>query len=708
MRPRDEPSLSSLSSNARYLVPLDGAKAPPVTLSTPLNTLESGVAAAFAVDGPLSGARPDMRERPGQRDMALAVARAIETGESLAVEAGTGVGKTFAYLVPLLLSGQRALLSTATQALQDQLFARDIPAVVAALGVPVRVALLKGRASYACLHRLEQALHGPAAKGHLRDPAVTANLTRLLQWAQRSRRGDLAELDGLDERSPLRPLITSTRENCLGSTCPRRADCHVHRARDEAMQADWVVINHHLFFADQLLRETGVPALLPASGVVVFDEAHQLNDTGIGFLGRSIGSGSLRELANDLAHQGPQWARGQRPWAHLALGLEQAGKAFLSMPRTASARARWPDAAPQGVEPARWAEAVAGLDRALAAAAQALHATAQASAELERLFQRTQVLRQLWHELATGQGEVQGVRWVEWGDGRTWRVVRSPTDSSALFRTLLGPRDRSWIFSSATLGSEATLQWFTRGVGLDGQPGLRTLQVPSAFDHAVQASLYVPEDLPDPGDEAHTPALAEAVARWASRLGGRTLVLTTTLRAADRLAAHLTERMAQGGCAPLQVLAQGRGSRRALLERFRAASEASVLVASASFWEGVDLPGDALQLLVIDKLPFPPPDDPLMQARARQLEARGLNAFTDGLLPEAALALKQGAGRLIRSESDRGVLVIGDRRLIGRSYGHRLLEALPAMRRLESEAEMAEALDALALTRSSTRARPPI
>ncbi len=709
MGPVDGPSSSSLSSNTRYLAPLNGAKAPLVTLSTTLNPLESGVAAAFAADGPLSRARPGMRERPGQRDMALAVARAIEAGESLAVEAGTGVGKTFAYLVPLLLSGQRALLSTATQALQDQLFARDIPAVLAALGVPVRVALLKGRASYVCLHRLEQALHGPASRG-LRDPAVSASLTRLLHWAQRSRRGDLAELDGLDERSPLRPLITSTRENCLGSTCPRHADCHVVRAREDALQADWVVINHHLFFADQLLRETGVAALLPASGVVVFDEAHQLNDTGIGFLGRSIGFGSLRELATELAQQGPQWARGQQPWAHLALGLEQAGKAFLTLPRAVSARARWPDAAPQGVEPARWTEAVVGLDRALAAAAQALHATAQASAELERLFQRTQAMRQLWRELVGGQADAQGVRWVEWGDGRSWRVVRSPTDSSALFRALLSPdapRDRSWIFSSATLGSEASLRWFTRGVGLVDQPGLRTMQVPSAFDHAAQASLYVPEDLPDPGDEAHTPALAEAVARWASRLGGRTLVLTTTLRAADRLAAHLTERMAQGGCPPLQVLAQGRGSRRALLARFRTASEASVLVASASFWEGVDLPGDTLQLLVIDKLPFPPPDDPLMEARARQLESQGLNAFSDGLLPEAALALKQGAGRLIRSESDRGVLVIGDRRLISRSYGHRLLEALPAMRRLEDEVEMASALDALVLTRSSTRGCPP-
>jgi ATP-dependent DNA helicase DinG len=643
--------------------------------------------------------------------MAIAVARAIETGESLAVEAGTGVGKTFAYLVPLLLSGRRALLSTATKALQDQLFARDIPAVVSALGVPVRVALLKGRSSYVCLHRLEQAVHGPAAGG-FRDPAVVAGLARTLRWAQQSSRGDLAELDGLDDRSPLRLQMTSTPENCLGTTCPRHADCHVRRAREDAMQADWVVINHHLFFADQLVREAGVAGLLPAADVVVLDEAHQLNDTGIDVLSQSFGHAALRELARELALQGPQWARGQRPWAHLALTLDQAGLAFLSLARQATTpRSRFAGAAPQGVDPVRWADAVGGLDRALTSAAQALHATAQASAELEALFQRVQAVRVLWRELTAAQADASSARWIEWNEGRSWRVVRSPPDSSILFRAPLAmdkPGERkSWIFSSATLGTDETLGWFTRSLGLDDQPTLRTLRVPSAFDHAAQASLYVPEDLPDPGDEAHTPALARAVARWASRLGGRTLVLTTTLRAGQRMQASLLVLVGQGLCRPLQVLAQGRGSRRALLEKFRQTSEPTVLIASASFWEGVDLSGDVLQLLVIDKLPFPPPDDPLMEARSRALEARGLNAFSEGFLPATAMALKQGAGRLIRSETDRGVLVIGDRRLLSRSYGLPLLAALPAMRRLDDEVEMAAALDALVATRPSTRGCPP-
>lgn len=677
-----------------------------------MSPLQEGVAAAFAADGPIARQHGNPRPRQAQLDMADAVARAIDAGEGLAVEAGTGVGKTFAYLVPVLLSGRRALLSTATQALQDQLFTRDIPSVSRALGLPVRAALLKGRSSYVCLHRVEQALNGSAG---LRDPAITTGLAQVLRWARLSRSGDLAELDALDDRSPLRPLVTSTRENCLGATCPRHDVCHVNRARSEALQADWVVINHHLFYADQLLQESGVATLLPAAEVVVFDEAHQLNDTGIPFLGSTLGAGQLRELARDLATMGPQWARGLQPWAHLALAIEQSSRAVASLPRESggsAGRHRWRGDAPEGVHASAWARCLGELDRALASGEQALAGTAQAAPDLQRLLERVHALRGVLLHIARPPAAVpapDGVRWVEWGEARHWRMVWAPPDSSVLFRGMLleAPAGaRSWVFASATLGSDAALSWFTRGLGLDTWPGLRTLQLPSPFDHAAQAALYVPHDLPEPGDASHTPALADAVARWASRLGGRTLVLTTTLRAASRMADHLAGLMAQGRCAPLLVLVQGRLSKRALLDRFRRANAPSVLVASASFWEGVDLPGDALQLLVIDKLPFPPPDDPLMEARGQRLEAQGLSAFSDAFVPEAAMALKQGAGRLIRAESDRGVLVIGDRRLLTRSYGNRLLAALPAMHRLLDEAEMEASLDALVLTRSSTRDRP--
>lgn len=647
--------------------------------------------------------------------MALAVAQALQAGEHLAVEAGTGVGKTFAYLVPVLLSGQRALLSTATQALQDQLFTRDIPAVSRALGLPVRVALLKGRSSYLCLHRLELARTvGSFAQ---RDPAVAAGLEQVQRWANLTRSGDVGELDGLDERSPLRPLITSTRHNCVGNACLQAAQCHVNLARRRAREADWVVINHHLFFADQVIRETEAVDWLPETGVVVLDEAHRLNDTGVQLLSQSITSDHLHDLARELGVQGHARARGLRPWAHLALSLEQASRAVGVLSRGAGAmgRSTWSDTIPDGLIPGAWLQAISGLDQALAAALEAVTATAQSAAELTRLLDRIKALQSTWSHLAPGgpsPADAASVRWMEWGADRSWRMVRAPLDSAARFGQLVRASDpgaRSWIFASATLGHDATLNWFTRSLGLADHPAVRTLRVASPFDHAGQAALFVPHDLPEPSDAAHTPELAARVAQWASRLGGRTLVLTTTLRAVARMAEALNEQVLQGQCAPVQVLAQGRLSRAALLERFRTAASTqhgAVLVASASFWEGVDLAGDALQLLVIDKLPFPSPDDPLTAARAARLEAQGLKAFGDGYLPEAAMALKQGAGRLIRTETDQGVLVIGDRRLLTRSYGLPLLASLPPMRRLVNEAEVSAALDALALTRSSTRARP--
>lgn len=658
--------------------------------------------------------------------MALAVVQAMEAGERLVVEAGTGVGKTFAYLVPLLLGGQRALLSTATQALQDQLFGRDIPAVSQALGLPVRAALLKGRGSYACLHRLEQARQGATTGRH--DPGLASALEQVQRWALGSRNGDLAELSGLDERSPLRPIISSTRENCLGSACPRVADCHVNRARREALQADWVVINHHLFLADQQMRDSGVAERLPATDVVVFDEAHQLNDMAIQFLGQSVGSAQLHDLARDLSTQGVLGARGMRSWGHLALQIEQAAHAVSQLPLAPSAgpvRSRWLGQCPHGVAVSDWVRAVLVVEHALTAARDALEATSGAAAELQKLLERTEALGAGWRVLTQpddAHPNTRVVRWLEWGAGgtaaRPWRLARAPVDGSPLFRSLLDSEPgsaRSWVFTSATLGSDASLSWFTQRLGLQALDRLRTLRVPSPFDHAAQAALYVPHDLPEPSDPGHTPALADRVARWASRLGGRTLVLTTTLRAASRMAAQLQDLVSDGRCAPLQVLAQGQLSKRALLARFRLAGQAqtaahdavvgAVLVASMAFWEGVDLPGDVLQLLVIDKLPFPPPDDPFIQARVHELEAAGHSAFNGCYLPETAMSLKQGVGRLIRSESDQGVLVIADRRLLTRSYGNRLLAELPTMHRLVDEAQMQGALEALVATRLSTTDR---
>jgi ATP-dependent DNA helicase DinG len=674
----------------------------------PMTPLEARTVQAFAQDGPLARDLGGHQPRQGQCEMALAVAQALERGQPLVVEAGPGVGKTLAYLVPLLLGGARAWLSTATQALQEQLFLRDIPALKRALGLPVRVALLKGRDSYVCLHRAEQAWQGQ--RQARADPALAAALEWVLAWAGQSLRGDLAEIPGLDPHSPLRPLISSTAANCLGSACPQGSRCHVNRARAEALAADWVVVNHHLLLVDlDPARPPGVEPLLAPADMVVVDEAHHLPDTASGLLGRALGSAELQALARDLGTVGGLRARGMQPWAHLALLLEQSALAIGRLVQHAPAgrtHLRWADGAPLGLDGAGWRAAASAVGNALALVERALAATAGAAVELAQLHAQLVATGAGWSALTAAQRPDE-VRWLE-RDAAHWRVAATVADPAAWLGALPGAhaaRVRSWVFTSATLGSEASLAWFTRRTGLAGQPGLQTLRLPSPFDHQRQAALYIPPDLPEPGDPAHTPALAEAVAWWASRLGGRTLVLTTTLRAARRLAAHLQWLVDQRRCAPLAVLDPGRQAQRAVLARFRAGSAGpAVLVASMGFWEGVDLPGDVLQLLVIDKLPFAPPDDPLVEARTRASEAAGRDAFTDVLLPDCAQALQQGAGRLIRSATDRGVLVIADRRLLTRSYASVLMDVLPPMRRLVDEDDMALALDAL-LTRVSTTDR---
>jgi ATP-dependent DNA helicase DinG len=685
-----------------------------------LNSLSSRVRAALGDDG-VAGSLDNVRPRAGQLAMALGVARAIEGDERLVVEAGTGLGKTYAYLVPVLLSGRRALISTATQALQDQLFARDIPAVSRGLGIPVRVAVLKGRSNYVCLHRLEQAVDG--GQHSMRDPAMVSGLNNVLAWARRSSSGDLSELARLDERSHLRPMITSTRDNCLGHTCPRAASCHVNRARQAALEADWVVINHHVLLSDLQLRESGAPALLPSVGVVVLDEAHRLKDLASEMFGPSMDGAMLAEFARDLAARGMRWARGMYPWGHLALNVEQAvarvGSVFRADAAGGAGRGRWLVRSPEGVDAASWLQAAAAVSRTLHQATVALQATEGAAADLRHLLGRAQGFQQTWAALTRQTADDdQGaqVRWVSWSPGQAgttrWRLSQTPEQVSATFRSLFERRPgeaRSWVLTSATLGNDESLTWLTRGVGLEGIAGLQTLRLPSPFDHAGQAALYVPHDLPEPGDDAHAVALADAVWRWAALLGGRTLVLTTSLRAVQRIAAQIDRHRTNGPGDKLELLVQGRLSKPALLDRFRQAEKRSlgaILVASASFWEGVDLPGAALQLLVIDKLPFAPPDDPWLAAQVRQSEANGQSAFETVFLPEAAMALKQGVGRLIRSETDRGVVVIADRRLLTRSYGQALLNSLPAMRQLLDEVQLAQALEALVATRASTRDHP--
>ena len=653
--------------------------------------LALGVQEAFSSGGVLSKSTEHFVPRNGQTEMAMAVTRAIEGGHPLVVEASTGVGKTFSYLVPALLSGERLLISTATKALQDQLFGRDLPRLVEALELPVRTALLKGRASYLCLHRMEMARQ----EIHLPESVSQRMLARVEQWSQVTRTGDLAELPGLDERSPVIPFVTSTRDNCLGSQCPSFRACHVNLARREAMAADVVVINHHLFFADLAVRESGVAELLPTVRIAIFDEAHQLNETGVQFLGANLTTGQLLDFCRDLLAAGLQFARGLVNWQDVVGAAERAARdlRLCAGKHYPGAKLRWTGEAPEGLDVSAWRLALEAVHAGCAEACAALDTVSELAPDFVRLHERAVQLAErsesFLNSCAPGR-----VRWLD--VGAQLRLIESPLDiSEAVKSKMLGASDeggKSWIFTSATLGDDDKLSWFTRPCGLEDA---NVLRVGSPFDYERQAALYIPAGLPKPSDPAHSSRVADSVAVWARQLGGRTMVLTTTLRALKTIGEALQIAFENSG--ELQVLVQGAMPKRALIERFREGSsqggKGCVLVASASFWEGIDVPGDALQLVIIDKLPFPPPNDPLAEARSKLLESQGRSAFTDYFLPEAAVALKQGAGRLIRRETDQGVLVVCDSRLVSMSYGKRLLKALPLMKRLVSEQELMAKLE---------------
>ena len=645
---------------------------------------------AFGLDGMLSRAAHHFVARSGQLQMALAVAHAIENAEVLVVEASTGVGKTFSYLVPALLSGERVLVSTATKALQDQLFGRDLPRLVEALGVPVSTALLKGRASYVCLHRVSLARQDSSVT----DRSALRSLAKIELWAQTTKAGDLAELPGLDERSPLIPLVTSTRENCLGAQCPEFRNCHVNLARREAMAADVVIINHHLFFADMAVRESGMAELLPTVRIAIFDEAHQLNETGVQFLGKNLTTGQLLDFCRDMLGAGLQSARGLVDWQKVVGNCERAARELRLSASTAhsGSKLRWTDKAPEGLDAQSWANALLGVTDALNEAGNALDTVSEIAQDFVRLRERSDALAELV-ETFSNTCKLGYVRWVDVTS--QLRLVESPLTIAEAVKTRLltaSPESgKSWIFTSATLGDDENLSWFTQPCGLDKA---NILRVGSPFNYAEQAALYVPLDFPKPADPTHALRVAQCAAEWARQLGGRTMVLTTTLKALRVIGAALAADFEKSG--NLEVLVQGAMPKTMLLERFRQGSTGSqagcVLVASASFWEGIDVPGDALQLVIIDKLPFPPPNDPMVEARSRALEAQGRSAFNDYFVPEAAVALKQGAGRLIRRETDHGLLVVCDTRLVSMGYGKRLLRALPPMQLLSTAIDMTDQL----------------
>ena len=658
-----------------------------------MSELEQWVRAAFDLDGPLSKSREGYKPRPQQIEMSCAVAQAIEAREPLVVEAGTGVGKTFAYLVPALLAGKRALISTATKSLQDQLFLRDLPALVDALQVPARLALLKGRGSYLCLHRLKLARQS----NELPDRRAVQQLARIERWALGTTSGDFAEIEGLDERSPIIPIVSSTRENCLGAECPDYGACHVVKARRDALQADVVVVNHHLFFADMTLRDSGVAELLPSVELAVFDEAHQLSEAGVQFLGTLLGTSQLIDFGRDMLATGLAQARGLQDWAGLRDAVERAARELRLVCAGSLREVRgmlklaWKERAGHEM----FAVALAGVATAMSAAVDALSTVMDSSPDFKRLHERADELHKL-AEVFESDAAPGEVRWIDLSPHQA-RLVESPLDiREALRGQIEAPagQAKAWIFTSATLGDDERLSWFTEPSGLENA---KVLRVGSPFDYAGHARLYVPRGFPKPADPEHPLKVAVMAALCARALGGRTFVLTPPLRNLATIGDALKQEFETAGDS-IAVLQQGSAPKRLLLQRFIEDPRA-VLVGSASFWEGIDVPGDALQCVLIDKLPFPPPNDPLVDARVARLEREGRNAFSEYFVAEAAISLKQGGGRLIRTEHDKGLLIVCDPRMAGMNYGRRLREALPPMTPLSTFDAAIEWLQLLASQR---------
>jgi ATP-dependent DNA helicase DinG len=629
------------------------------------------LARLFADGGPLAAQIPGYRLRPQQLEMARAILEAIDRDAVLVAEAGTGTGKTLAYLAPALLAGGKVIVSTGTKTLQDQLYDRDLPAMRAALASGVVPALLKGRANYVCLHRLERAL-GEARLGSREE---AAQLRRIERFAAATASGDRADLPDVPDDAPVWQHATSTRENCLGQECPRYKDCFVMKARRGALAADVVVINHHLFFADVVLRDEGVAELLPACNTLIFDEAHQLPDTARLFFGESVSTSRLIELSRD-ARLELRAAGGAAPeFDALAGRLDKAARDLRLAFDMDAARLAWAqaEARPQ------FGESLAALQAALCAFAQALDAQAERSEGLASCARRAKEARAILAQLIAAEVAEQ-VRWVE-VFGHALQLHLTPLSSAELFRRQVEEQPRAWIFTSATLSVGEDFSHFKGELGLQ-QAAARAW--PSPFDFEHQALLYVPRDMPaDPNDPAFTEAVVNAALPVLQASRGRAFLLFTTLRALRRAHELLRERF------EYPLLVQGTGSRSELLSRFRELGNA-VLLGSASFWEGVDVRGEALSLVVIDKLPFAPPDDPVLAARIEALRAKGGNPFTEFQLPQAILQLKQGAGRLIRDDADRGVLMLCDPRLYSRPYGRLVRQSLPPMKQTRELAEVRE------------------
>ncbi|MBK1701232.1 ATP-dependent DNA helicase [Thiococcus pfennigii] len=625
------------------------------------------LAAIFGPEGLLCGHLPGFGHRPQQQAMAEAVAETLAEGGILICEAGTGTGKTFAYLVPALLSGRRVLVSTGTRNLQDQLFHRDLPRVRRLLHRPVDVALLKGRANYLCRYRLDAAEQDE----RFVDPQWRVELARVRQWAAVTRRGDIAEA-GLPEEARVWPAVTSTSDNCLGQDCPDWGACHLVEARRRAQEADLVVVNHHLLCADLALKDEGFGEILPGADCVIIDEAHQLPEIASAFFGLSLSGRQLLDLARDLELEQRREAPDTPALSGAAGDLRSAVQGLRLALGEVDRRGPW-----QALEADRATlAALEGLAMCLDGLRQDLEVLAGRGKGLDNCLARGTELAERLAALTGGGGE--DVRWFE-TQGRGFRLHQTPLEVAGQFEAHFARGQVAWIFTSATLAVGDDFGHFSRRLGI---PAARTERWDSPFDYPRQALWYIPSGLPDPASPGYTRAVVELAVEILTASRGRAFLLFTSHRALREAAALLERRL------PFPLLVQGSAPRAELLERFAQLGNA-VLLGSASFWEGVDVRGEALSCVLIDKLPFASPGDPVMAARIEALRRRGGNPFQDFQLPQAVIALKQGAGRLIRDQGDRGVLVVCDPRLLTRSYGRRFLESLPPMARTRDAAEVA-------------------
>jgi ATP-dependent DNA helicase DinG len=622
-------------------------------------SLEAAVQAALEEGGALASAVVGFQRRDEQQQMARAVAEAIDDAEVLVAEAGTGTGKTFAYLVPAVLSGRRVIVSTGTRTLQDQLFHRDLPAVTAALGVPVRTALLKGRSNYLCLYRMQRARED----GRFDSREQSAAFHRIVDWSGLTGSGDLAEAPGNLGDIGLLSRVSSTADNCLGQECPMYSECFLMEARRRAQEADIVVVNHHLLMADWAVRGGGFGEVLPGADAYVLDEAHQLPDTAAQFFGLSLSSRQLGDLVRDARLEQQREAPDSPQIGEAAHGLQKAMLDLRLALGESGRREPWLAVAGR--------EVVQGAVRGLTEALDELHAVLAPQASrgrgLESCWRRATEQARALQSFLEGEGTA-AVQWFE-TYSQAFMLRLTPLEISTTFREHMGRHPGSWIFTSATLAVGGRFDHYLDRLGLDGA---RTLQVASPFDYRRNALLYVPAGLPEPNSASYLERYLEVAEAVLRASGGRAFLLFTSHRALTLAARELRRRL------PYPLLVQGEAGQNRLLQRFREAGDA-VLLGTQSFWEGVDVRGEALGCVMIDRLPFAAPGDPVVSARIEALRRSDGNPFVDYQLPQAVITLRQGIGRLIRDTDDRGVLVIGDGRLVSRSYGRIFLDSLPAM-----------------------------